>query len=111
MRRVNWKRRKKRQDEGLVYGPYHQWIATKPCILSGVREHKCIGDVVGHHIRSVGAGGQDYGNEIPVCALAHLSIETLGRLTFCRRWCVSVTAEVKALKQEWDDNADPDYEL
>lgn len=64
-----------------TYGPYHQWITSHPCILSVFPDHTCMRYpdgkwVKGHHVVSVGAGGRDWENEVPVCMLAHALCET-----------------------------------
>ena len=71
--------RKKRVRGDEVYGDFHRWIKTQPCVFGYVDAvHDCAGPVTGHHIKSVGAGGKDYANEVPVCDRAHNVIHTHG---------------------------------
>ena len=68
-------RRKPRPAD--VYGEYHRWIKTLPCTFDGIRGG-CFGPIDGHHVRSVGAGGKDFANEIPVCRTHHREIHDRG---------------------------------
>lgn len=54
-----------------VYGTIFEACRNLPCILAGRAGHRCVGSVTGHHVRSVGAGGQDRENCVPVCVSAH----------------------------------------
>ena len=63
------KRWYRRKAAGLVYGEYHQHMATLPCLIN---DDACWGDVSGHHIVVVGQGGQDYGNEVSLCTFHHI---------------------------------------
>lgn len=73
---VNRKRKAKRATEDQVYGSFHRWVKTHPCAIAG--EHECIGPVDGHHLKSVGSGGVDAGNCVPLCRAAHTEIHTIG---------------------------------
>lgn len=68
IKRVNRERAKARRENEKVYGPYHVWISTLPCHFAS---HECIGVVKGHHVKTVATGGEDYGNEIPLCVQHH----------------------------------------
>lgn len=85
-----------------TYGDYHRFVSKQPCLLRRVRRHHCIGEVSGHHIRTVGAGGRDYEQEVPLCAMAHLSHDHLGRETFERRWGVSLKLEAERLAELYE---------
>lgn len=70
LRKVNPDRKKKRQEEGLVYGPYHRWVGKfHPCL---VFNSDCWGPISGHHVDPVGNGGQDLDNEVALCEFHHL---------------------------------------
>lgn len=89
-----------------TYGEFHRWIGTLPCILAG-HDHECFpyddGELVkGHHVVRA-MKGRDYANEVPMCALAHQSIHTLGRWTFARRFDVDLQSKAKELAQLWDE--------
>ena len=75
---VNRERKKRRADEGEVYGPYHRAMAKLPCSLAGYPPHVCVGIVCGHHLTRVGNGGIDRANEVPVCVRAHRECHTRG---------------------------------
>ena len=66
----NRKRQKRREEAGEVYGPYFRWMSGKPCEAAN---GNCItwAPTVGHHVRSVGAGGVDAENLAPLCILHH----------------------------------------
>ena len=58
------------------YGPEFWLIALYPCATCGA------GHTVPHHVRSVGAGGTDRGNLVPLCLKCHNECETGGRDSF-----------------------------
>lgn len=103
IRKQNRKRMKKRADEGLVYGPYHDWIGKQACILASL--HSCGRVVVGHHLKSVGSGGVDRGNEVPMCTQAHLfgprAIHTIGPVLFEECWKVNLTELAAHYETRW----------
>jgi len=81
---MNRERKAKRRAEGLVYGPYHRWVADEsnaPCALrQGSGGHACgffpyRARMEGHHLKKVGSGGKDAANEVRVCAFAHDLLE------------------------------------
>jgi hypothetical protein len=71
---------------------FHKWVATFECLL--IAKHICGGRVEACHVRSRGAGGDDVGNEIPLCKLAHQQWHLWGRLTWQKRY--DVDAQVAA---------------
>jgi len=91
-------RRKKRDKDGLVYGWFHVWIRKYPCMI-GV---KCQGDVVGHHVKSVGAGGQDLGNEVALCWHHHGQVHRMGRPRFEAQYGVDLDREAKKYLMVWE---------
>lgn len=101
MPKSNAKRAEKRKAEGLVYGPYHQWIKTLPCTLASDPRHECKGKVEGHHLHRVGNGGVDAENEIPLCEGGHtlsmLSVHVMGPDSFDRYWGIDSKAIAAAL--------------
>lgn len=76
--KVNRKRRKRREAEGKVYGPYHKAMSTMDCILKGHPLHQCYGPICGHHLKRVANGGEDRGNEVPVCVRLHAELHFEG---------------------------------
>jgi len=79
---LNGERRARARGD-RIYGPYHRYVASLgTCILADHPDHECIGETTGHHLKTIAAGGEDEGNEIDVCALAHASIHTLGTRLF-----------------------------
>ena len=92
--------RQRRRAKGDVYGPYHRYVGTLPCLASP--RHGCIGGVAGHHIKTVGAGGKDYGNEVPVCAAAHQVIHNLGASFFEKYYGVDLEAQAARVRQLWE---------
>jgi len=91
-------RRKKRDNDGLVYGWFHIWVRRFPCMI-GVY---CQGDVVGHHVKSVGAGGQDLGNECPLCAAHHREIHDKGKTAFEFKYSVDMNKEARKYLMVWE---------
>lgn len=89
LRAVSPDRERKREERG-VYGDYHAWIGTLPCLLWDHPEHVCQpGTVKGHHVKHA-KNNADMGNEVPLCRRAHtvspLSVHRLGKETFAERW-------------------------
>jgi len=75
------KEKRERMRGKHTYGPYHRWISTQQCILAIYPDHTCMQYpdgkwVKGHHVKTVGSGGRDFLNEVPVCMLAHALCET-----------------------------------
>lgn len=99
LRQVNPERQKKRQEAGLVYGPYHRWIGTLACL---VKNWACYSTMRGHHVKSIGAGGQDHGNEVPLCDFHHLfELPSMGRKAFEEKHGVDLAAEADQLKEHY----------
>lgn len=93
--------RKERVRDGLVYGRYHEWVGHLPCILAGIDGHACRsyrdGQLVkGHHVKSVGAGGKDRGNEVPMCFTAHIEVHR-GQKTFEEQHQIDLQSVAAAL--------------
>lgn len=86
----------------MKYGEYHQYIKTLRCLLEHTGE--CLGPVTGHHVKSIGAGGQDEGNEIPLCVQHHTEIHTLGRKTFAKRNGLDLRNECERLHRQFVGN-------
>lgn len=81
---VNRGRQKRRRAAGLVYGPHHEWMKGRPCVLTGL--HRCMGPVTGHHLKSVGSGGEDRNNQVPVCEAAHREFHDRPLSEMCDRY-------------------------
>jgi len=90
--------RQRRRAKGDVYGDYHRFVGTLPCVVGG----GCKGPVAGHHVKTVGAGGKDYGNEAPTCALHHQVFHSGGRSLFEARFDVDLTEEAERVRQLWE---------
>jgi len=82
---------------------YMAWIRTLPCLIAGLRRkesaewsngenwheewwHECKGRVQAAHVKSRGAGGDDVGNVLPLCARAHHEQHTIGMKTWAKMW-------------------------
>ena len=101
LRAVNPERKARRREAGEVYGPGYVWMTRQPCILRGHPDHRCAWaryrNLEAHHVKSVGAGGGDAENIVPVCHLAHDALHSRGPETFERRYYVSLTV----LARDW----------
>ena len=66
----NRARQKRREEAGEVYGPYFKWMVGQPC--EAANGH-CVtwAPTVGHHVKTVGSGGKDAENLVPLCVLHH----------------------------------------
>lgn len=83
--KTNPKRKAKRAAEDVVYGSFFRYVRTLPCAVMG-EGSPCIGAVDGHHMRSVGAGGQDAANTVPLCRGHHSEWHTIGPKRFDARY-------------------------
>ena len=81
-----------------VYGPYHTWVKGLACHVA----ISCEGPVDGHHLKSVGAGGQDHGNEVPLCRLHHRQIHQMGLSRFEALHGVRLKLRAARLAKEWE---------
>jgi hypothetical protein len=75
--------RKARVRGDEVYGSYHWWIKNWPCLFFDRGE--CSGSISGHHVKSVGSGGRDARNEVPLCAYHHRLGDDIGWKSFQKR--------------------------
>lgn len=101
LRAVNPARKAKRREAGEVYGPGYLWMTRQPCILRSRPDHRCAWSQdrqpEAHHVKSVGAGGRDAEDTVPVCHVAHDALHSMGPETFERRHNVSLTT----LARDW----------
>lgn len=58
------KQRNRRDRKGRkhTYGPYFKWVSAQPCIVCGT-----VDGAPADHYKTVGSGGRDKANLIPVC--------------------------------------------
>jgi hypothetical protein len=89
------KPRKKREG---VYGKYHQFVSNLPCALI---RGECKGTISAHHIQTVGAGGIDAKNEVPLCMYHHTLLHQLGQHTFAQRYELDLEALALAYWNEY----------
>lgn len=115
MPKVNEERLKRREEQGLVYGPYHRWVETQPCILTGHQLHECefyLGrsGIEGHHLKTVASGGKDAGNEVSVCAKLHDLLHQHGK-TWAEARYPGLSLDLEAVRL-WErylsETAEPD---
>ena len=103
LKRTAFRPKPRRQHQPGVYGPYHRWIASKPCTLWLLgKSHACNVRVDGHHLRTIGAGGKDYGNEVPLCLFAHAEVHTSGRTRFEAKYGIDLGNIAEYLRVTWD---------
>lgn len=68
--------KKKRIINRELLDSYH----SKPCIIN----KGCMGQVVAHHIKTKGSGGDDIENNLwALCMLHHKILHDIGHYTFC----------------------------
>lgn len=118
MRRVNPERRARRESEGLVYGEIHEFTKRLPCILADHTEHCCEfypdrREVESHHVKSVGAGGQDRNGTVPLCPGGHDEAHRRGLVGMCEKYgrdlrslACEVTAEFDAEYGDHDNEGE-----
>lgn len=91
MNKVNQRRRAKRESDGLVYGDLHEWTKRQPCILADHPDHACAfypdrKNVESHHVKSIGSGGKDENNTVPLCPRGHDEAHCLGLTRLCEKY-------------------------
>ena len=91
--------RQRRRAKGDVYGPYHRYVGTLPCVVGG---GGCKGAVAGHHLKTVAAGGKDHGNEVPLCVPHHQTLHIGGRVLFEARFDVDLAEQADRVRQLWE---------
>lgn len=94
MRRVNPERAARREEADLVYGTHHAFVKEGACDVRGRQRsngsiHECgffadRPNIEGHHIKSVGSGGEDRNNEVPLCPAAHDEAHSMSVSEWCR---------------------------
>ena len=62
----------------------------------------CNGLADGHHLRTIGAGGKDYGNEVPLCRAAHTEVHTSGLTRFEAKYGIDLGNIAEYLRVTWD---------
>lgn len=67
---------------------YRKYIEKQPCMV-GI---DCLGDVISHHIETVGSGGSDY-SCINLCMKHHNEIHAMGKDTFQRKYNIDFNKE------------------
>lgn len=65
---------------------YAAFIRTLPCALKGHPEHYCAGNVQACHLKSRGAGGDDYANLFPACLAGHKEQHDVGIRYFAQEY-------------------------
>lgn len=118
LRDVSPDRDRKRRQRG-VYGPFHDWTSRQACILSSYDPSDgCSGEVVGHHVLSVGSGHGDFreandgtlrGNEVPLCVRHHEMVHRMGRRSFEQEFGIDLLVVAEQMGRQWD--GDPYREL
>ena len=78
------------------YGDYHKWVNGQTCIIS-----HCPLPGVGHHVKTVGAGGEDWANEVPLCGIHHNEVHTIGRKTFEAKYRINLSAKAEELSYKY----------
>lgn len=69
-----------------VYGEYHRSFDFEPCAVPA-----CDGKYVsGHHLDTVGSGGQDLDGEVPLCGVHHSEVETIGPSRFEAKYKINL---------------------
>lgn len=101
LKKYNPRRRAKRKREDRIYGSYFRWAKTRPCRFLSRGNHRCWGGPTAHHIKSVGSGGEDHGNCLPVCEGMHTEIHCSTKDEIWMRYSMDMVKEARALAKEW----------
>lgn len=78
-------------DEGrkVVYGPIFEAVSKLPCMICSNPEGPA------HHVTTVGAGGKDKENLVPLCPKHHNEVHTIGTQSFEDKYNVDLEKEAK----------------
>ena len=75
---------------------YLKYIESQACLVCD----RCYGDVVAHHVKTVGSGGSDYG-ATPLCGNHHEEIHRIGRDTFQQKYNLDFRDEIIRLLSKY----------
>lgn len=88
---------------------YRDWVRQRPCLiasrvaqLSG-RLHRCGDRIEVCHVRSRGAGGEDHGNVVAMCWIAHFQQGLLGIRGFNEWWGIGLASAARELYRRYLD--------
>ena len=92
---------------------YCAWIRVQPCELARRfclvtapaygNYHDCIGPVQVCHVKTRGAGGDDVGNVVPMCAGAHDEQHRIGIRAFQKRWGIDLAKIAAGLAPKYTE--------
>ena len=80
-------RKKTSEEENWISEEIIRWLRGIGCILCG----HLNGSIHIHHVKTRGSGGEDKLNVVPLCAIHHAEIHTIGRNTFDKKYGVSLS--------------------
>ena len=102
---VNRKRKKKRAAEDRVYGSFFRYVCTLNCAVEGEGD-LCFGPITGHHLKTVGSGGEDAANTTPLCYRHHRMIHDIGEAEFNRRFFNDLRLYAEAIWKRYCEGFD-----
>ena len=83
---------------------FRAYVKTLPCLVS---DKDCCWFVEFHHVRTVGAGGVDEWNGIPLCSCHHriagnkIAIHTMGKLSWQKKYNLDLNVEAVRVYSDW----------
>lgn len=101
----NAKRKAKRAADDHTYGSFYRYVKTLPCAVGGEGD-PCFGEIHGHHVKSVGAGGRDAANLAPLCERHHRMIHDIGPKAFDARFFNDLKLYADAIWKRYRDAFD-----
>ena len=116
MNKVNKARLERRERDDRVYGSHHSFIKEGACDVR-LRQrangsiHECgffadRPNIEGHHIKSVGSGGEDRNNEVPLCPAAHDEAHSLSVSDWCRLYHRDFKSVAAIYTEQFDELED-----
>lgn len=84
--------KRKSRRSAIKYGPEWERISRMRCLIC----HRRSGPA--HHVKTVGTGGLDKGNLVPLCVDHHEEVHR-GRDTFARKYDIDLEQIAKELEQ------------
>lgn len=84
---------RRHDDTGFkhTYGPEWLRVSSMRCCVCDRKPWWA------HHVKTVGSGGRDIGNVVPLCMECHTTIEQIGRVRFEERHQIDLGSTAKAI--------------
>ena len=83
------------------------WVRTLWCVVPVEHEFRPVIEIA--HVRSRGAGGNDFGNVVDLCSHHHREQHQIGIRSFEAKYNIDMAQEAQRLATEWNNREDTHY--